>query len=92
VAAVLGTEGRIEVDRVWYTASGLRVYDSAGTLVENVRPQVTGRGMQFQADEAERLVTAGKIASDVLPPSETVAVMATLDEIRGQIGLRYPGE
>ena len=92
VAAVLGTDGRIEVDRVWYAASGLRVYDSAGALREDFRPPVTGRGMQFQADEAERLVSAGKPASDILPPSETVAIMATLDDIREQIGLRYPGE
>ena len=91
-AVVLGTEGRVEIAPVWYTASGLRVYDSAGTLVEDVRPQVTGRGLHLQADEAERLVSAGKIASDILPPSETVAIMATLDDIRGQIGLRYPGE
>ncbi len=92
VAAVLGTEGRIEIDPVWYTASGLRVYDSAGTLVENFRPDVPGRGMQFQAVEAERLVSAGQIASDILPPSETVTIMATLDNIREQIGVRYPGE
>jgi hypothetical protein len=48
--------------------------------------------MQFQADEAERLVSEGRIAGDILPPEETVAIMATLDEIRAQIGLRYPGE
>ena len=48
--------------------------------------------MQFQAAEAERLVSEGRIASDILPPQETVAVMATLDAVREQIGLRYPGE
>jgi hypothetical protein len=48
--------------------------------------------MQFQAAEAERLVSEGLIASDILPPQETVAVMATLDAVREQIGLRYPGE
>jgi predicted dehydrogenase len=92
VAVVLGTAGRIEIDSVWYTPTGLRVYDGAGTLIEDARPAVVGRGMQFQADEAERLVAAGRIASDVLPPEETVAIMATLDAIREQIGLRYPGE
>jgi predicted dehydrogenase len=92
VAVVLGTEGRIEVDSVWYTATGLRVYDSGGTLVEHYHPEVDGRGMQFQADEAERLVGAGAVASDILPPQETVAIMATLDAIRAQIGLSYPGE
>jgi predicted dehydrogenase len=92
VAVVLGTEGRIEVDSVWYTATGLRVYDAAGALTEEFRPAVAGRGMQYQADEAEALVRAGQTASAVLPPQESVAVMATLDEIRAQIGLRYPGE
>jgi predicted dehydrogenase len=92
VAVVLGTEGRIEVDSVWYTATGLRVYDSDGTLRQSYTPVVEGRGMQFQADEAERLVRAGLIASDILAPQETVAIMATLDAIREQIGLTYPGE
>jgi predicted dehydrogenase len=92
VAAVVGTDGRIEIDSVWYRATGLRVYDSAGTLIQDVRPAVEGRGMHFQAAEAERLVSEGRIASDVLPPEETVAIMATLDQIREQIGLRYPSE
>ena len=92
VAVVLGSEGRIEIDSVWYTATGLRVYDADGRLTEEVRPPVEGRGMQFQATEAERLVSEGRIASDILPPRETVAIMATLDAVREQIGLRYPGE
>jgi predicted dehydrogenase len=92
VADVLGTGGRIEVDSVWYNATGLRVYDQDGALTEEFRPPVRGRGMQYQAAEAERLVAAGQLASDVLPPQETVAIMATLDAIREQIGLRYPGE
>jgi len=92
VAVILGSQGRIEIDSVWYTATGLRVYDADGTLIEQARPLVEGRGMQFQAAEAERLVSEGRIASDILPPQETVAIMATLDAIREQIGLRYPGE
>jgi hypothetical protein len=48
--------------------------------------------MQFQADEVERLVSAGKLAGEILPPEESVAIMQVLDTIRGQIGLRYPGE
>jgi predicted dehydrogenase len=92
VAVIMGSDGRIEIDSTWYTATGLRVYDKDGTLVEEARPPVEGRGMQFQAAEAALLVTEGRIASDLLPPQETVAIMATLDAIREQIGLRYPGE
>jgi predicted dehydrogenase len=92
VAVVLGVNGRIEFDSVWYTGTGLRVYDNASRLIEESRPHVEGRGMHFQAAEAERLVSEGRTASDILPPQETVAIMATLDAIREQIGLRYPDE
>ena len=48
--------------------------------------------MQFQAAEAERLIRAGLITGDILPATQSVAIMRTLDTIRAQIGLRYPGE
>jgi hypothetical protein len=48
--------------------------------------------MQFQALAAERYVASGENDSDIQPIDETVAIMATLDEVRRQIGLRYPSE
>ncbi len=38
------------------------------------------------------MVASGALEDDILPPSQSVAIMATLDEIRAQIGLRYPSE
>lgn len=91
-ASVVGTKGRIEIDRVWYSPTTFRVYDTENTLLETFDGAVEGRGMQFQADEVERLITSGRIASEIMPPSQSVAIMAALDEVRAQIGLRYPGE
>jgi predicted dehydrogenase len=91
-ANILGTEGRIEIDAVWYTPTTFRHYDASGEVVETFTAEVTGRGMHFQAAEAEQLVVAGKTSSDILPGEESVAIMETLDEIRRQIGLRYAGE
>ena len=48
--------------------------------------------MQFQAIELERLVAEGQLETDLLPLAETVSIMGTLDDIRRQIGLVYPGE
>ena len=48
--------------------------------------------MQYEALAAERLVTEGNLAGDVLPIDETVEIMGTLDEIRRQIGVVYPTE
>jgi predicted dehydrogenase len=92
VASVIGTEGRIDVDSVWYTATSFTVYNNANEVLETYTSNVVGRGMQFQALELERLVAAGELESDVLPHTETVSIMHTLDDIRRQIGLVYPGE
>ena len=63
-----------------------------GTVVEDYVSQIDGRGMQYQAIAAERILAEGRTDSDILPIDETVAIMGTLDEIRTQIGVRYPGE
>ena len=92
IAAIHGTDGRIEIDKTWYAPTSFRRYLGKDELVETYESQVTGRGMQYQAAELERLVAAGEIANDILPPAQSVAIMACLDEIRRQIGLSYPGE
>jgi predicted dehydrogenase len=92
VATIHGTAGRIEIDKVWYTPTSFRRYDEAGQVVETFQSEVSGRGMQYEAAELERRVRQGTAAGTVLPPSETVAIMACLDTIRDRIGLRYPGE
>lgn len=91
-AAVIGTAGSIDIDPVWYTPTGFTRYDDGGNVVERFDEPVTGRGMQYQAWEMERLVTAGATANNILPPSESVQVMAALDAVRGQIGLSYASD
>ena len=91
-ACVLGTEGRIEVDSVWYTPTTFRLYDQQGELRSTFTSDVPGRGMQFQADEIEWLIGAGQLSGEILPLSESVSIMETMDRIREQIGLRYPTE
>ena len=91
-AAVIGTAARIEIDRVWYSATSFRVTAPDGTIIEEYRSEIEGRGMQYQAIAAERAIAAGATATDLLTIDESVAIMESLDEIRDQIGVRYPGE
>ncbi|WP_106538996.1 Gfo/Idh/MocA family protein [Haloactinopolyspora alba] len=91
-ATVLGTDGRIEIAATWYGPARVTVLDpDGGTVDESDRP-VTGRGMQYQAAELERLLRAGESSSALMTPEESVNVMATMDRIRRLIGLRYPDE
>ena len=91
-ATVLGSKARIEIDPTWYVPTTYRVIDNDEKVIEERTYPVEGRGMQYQAAEIERLVTEGKLAGDILPPAESVGIMQTMDTIRSQIGLRYPGE
>jgi predicted dehydrogenase len=92
VASVIGTDARIDIDRVWYMPTTFRVVLPDGTIAEEYASDVAGRGMEYQAMAAERLVRDGLLEGDVLPLAESVAIMGTLDEIRAQIGVRYPRE
>jgi predicted dehydrogenase len=91
VAVVYGTKARIEIASVWYSPTSFRVLDQKGAVLEEFSEAVSDRGMQFQAFEMEYLVRSGT-PSQRMPPGESVAIMETLDTIRKQIGLVYPGE
>jgi predicted dehydrogenase len=91
-ASIVGTEGRIDIDTTWYKPTTFTVYDSRGAVLERFEHAVLSRGMQYEADALEALVAAGALEGTELPPAETVGIMRTLDTIREQIGLVYPGE
>jgi predicted dehydrogenase len=91
-ASVIGVDARVEIDSVWYTPTTMRVIDPDDNVIEEFDGRSEGRGMQFQAAALERIVASGALEDDILPPSESVAIMETLDQIRAQIGLRYPSE
>ncbi|MFJ6452791.1 Gfo/Idh/MocA family protein [Paenarthrobacter sp. NPDC091669] len=91
-AMVIGTDGWIDIEHTWYNPVPFTVHAVDGRVVERYDQPVASRGMQYQAAELERLVRAGSTAGTILPPRETVAIMAAMDEIRRQIGLRYESD
>jgi predicted dehydrogenase len=91
-AVIIGTEGRLEIDPTWYAATSFTLYSNTNEVTERFNHPLKTRGMEFQADELERLVNTGQLSGTILPIAESVAIMETLDEVRRQIGLKYPGE
>ncbi|MGW9415724.1 Gfo/Idh/MocA family protein [Arthrobacter cupressi] len=91
-ALVIGTDGWIDVEHTWYNPVPFTVHAVDGSVVERYEQPVNSRGMQYQAAELERLVAAGETAGTILPPDETVAIMAAMDEIRRQIRLSYEAD
>ncbi|OCG74373.1 Gfo/Idh/MocA family protein [Microbacterium sediminis] len=91
-AHIIGTEARIDIDRAFYRPTTFRLRAPDGTVLETYESRVQGRGMQYEALAAEKLVAEGNLAGDILPIDQTVEIMGALDEIRRQIGLVYPTE
>lgn len=91
-ATVLGTDGRLELEGTWYAPTRVTLYDAHERVVEVYHESVSGRGMQYQAAEMERLLATGERESEILTPAASVAVMRTLDAVRSAIGLDYPLE
>lgn len=90
-ASITGTKGRIDIVD-W--ADGrlpvkLSLLDGTTQSLEFPRE---GKGLRLQAAEVGRRLRAGEKESPVMPLDETLSIMRTLDLIRQQIGLRYPGE
>lgn len=90
-ATIVGTDGYLELDRVWMAPSGFDLVRRDGADLRYDEPH-EGHGLRHEAAEVEHCVAAGLTESPVMPLDETVSIMETMDEVRRQIGLRYPGE
>ena len=90
-ATIAGTLGRIEIDRTFYNPASMRVVMQDGTTTEYPNTY-KGHGLREQAAELERMVRNAEIESPLLTHQMSIEIMQTLDEIRNQIGLRYPFE
>jgi predicted dehydrogenase len=51
-----------------------------------------GDGLRFQVEEVHRCLAEGLVESPVMPLDETITIMTTLDTIRTQLGVTYPGD
>ena len=89
-ATVAGTEGRIEFGRGFTSPTGFSLY-RGNEQAQRIEEPYLAQGMVHEAIEAQRCLRAGLRESPLAPWSETLAVMRTMDAVRGQIGVSYPG-
>ena len=89
-AVVCGTEGRIEVAGSFYAPTSFTVVRDDGTWWAYDR-EIDG-GFQYEVAEVARRVAEGATQSPRMTWDDTLAVMRTMDEVRRQVGVVYPGE
>jgi predicted dehydrogenase len=91
---ISGTKGFVRLhDRFHYTDTiTVSLVDGAKRSDRTLTLPKSGNGYTHEAQEVGRCLRAGLLESPVMPHAETLALMGTLDEIRAQIGLRYPAD
>lgn len=90
-AVVYGTNGHIRINTPWWGPSSLTLALN-GQAEQHLTFDNLGNGYNYEAAEVAACLRSGKTESTIMPLDETLASMRTLDTIRSQWGLRYPGE
>ena len=90
-AVVAGLHGWLEIDRTFYNPASMRVVLNDGATTEYPSSYI-GHGLREQAEVFKQLVTSGQQQSQILNWQDTIDIMKTLDQVRSQIGLKYPFE
>ena len=60
--------------------------------VEQIDASYEGNGLRFEIEEVHRCLAEGLTESPVVTLDESIALATTLDAIRAEIGVVYPGE
>lgn len=90
-AYVYGTEGYVHLHNpFWCTTRATRF--KGEELVEVFEESHRCNGFEFQIEDVCRCIQQGRTESEIMPLDETLAIMTTMDQLRAQWGLRYPGE
>jgi len=56
------------------------------------REPVIGRGYGNEAVEFQRCLAEGLLESPLVPHAQTLTIMRQMDDVRRQVGVRYPGD
>lgn len=88
--SIHGSAGSIRLENPW-KLSQLTLQPRDGEPETTTLP-LEGGGYSYQAAEVSRCLEDGLLESPIMPLDESLGVMQTLDRLRAQWELRFPGE
>lgn len=88
VAVITGAQGIIKVPN--FMGTDQFTITRPGRAPEIIKCEAPG--FEHEIREVHRCLEEGKIESELLPLTQTIDTMRTLDTLRDQWGMRYPGE
>lgn len=89
-ARIMGTKGIISIPDWWHPTEMMVHVNGKDPKIHKM--EIEGNGYNYEAIEVGRCIREGIIESDVMPLDETLNIMGTMDRIRKDWDLWYPGE
>lgn len=88
---IIGTDGKIIIPKNFHMAekAELHVY---GEKTRKFKQKHRSGGFEFQIEEAMNCMRDGKLESGSMTHDQSLGNMRVMDEIRAQIGVKYPFE
>jgi predicted dehydrogenase len=90
-ALIVGTKGRLVMQASWWGPTSL-VLHRQGHEPETLTPPCPINGYNYEALEVNACLREGRLESSIMPLTESLEIMQSLDSLRQQWGLRYPME
>ena len=91
-AVVSGTAGSAQLSGPFFAPGELTVTLLDGRSAGFSHPGAREDGMAFEIAESARRITAGVLESPLMSWADTLSVMGTMDAVRAELGVVYPGE
>jgi predicted dehydrogenase len=90
-AEIAGSEGLIQLSGPWHKSDSFTLRRKGEDPVTiQVEPMLNG--FEYQIREVARCLDQGLIESPMMPHAFSLTMSQTMDAIRQQIGVKYPGE
>ena len=86
---LMGSKGRIVLPYMFWNGNKA-VLQHEGEQDEVIEFAHRVNGFEYQIEEAMNMIEKNQVCSDYMPHGDSLAVMQTMDEIRRQIGLKFP--
>ena len=90
VAKIYGEHGHIFLDSRWHETEGFTLV--VGDREQKIRRPKSGKGFTYEIEECMRCIAEGKTQSERWSHQHSLDLIGIMDEVRQQVGLRYPFE
>jgi dihydrodiol dehydrogenase / D-xylose 1-dehydrogenase (NADP) len=88
---ILGTKGMIRLHEPFWCSPGATLAVPGHDEIHVSLP-VEGNGLQYQAAAMMDSLDRGEVENEIMPHHESIAVLRVMDELRGELGLRFACE